>query len=67
VYGARPPTGGWTWTDPEIHQAHVDAMEGPEFVETAPPAGGQGSEAVVETYTVAFDREGEPEQGIVIG
>jgi hypothetical protein len=42
-------------------------MEGPEFVETAPPAGGQGSEAVVETYTVAFDREGEPEQGIVIG
>jgi acetyl-CoA C-acetyltransferase len=67
VYSARPATGGWKRTDPEIDQAHVDAMESPAFVETAPPAGGQGVEAVVETYTVAFDREGEPEQGIVIG
>ena len=36
-------------------------MEGPAFVEQAE------GEATVETYTVIFNREGEPEQGIVIG
>jgi len=67
VYSARRPSKPWKRTDPEVDQAHVDAQGSPEFVETAPAAGGQGSEALVETYTVAFDREGEPEQGIVIG
>ncbi len=36
-------------------------MESPPFVEQAV------GEATVETYTVIFNREGEPEQGIVIG
>jgi hypothetical protein len=39
----------------------IDAMESPGFAAEA------NGEATVETYTVAFGREGEPEQGIVIG
>jgi acetyl-CoA C-acetyltransferase len=61
IYSSRQPSKPWKRTDPAIDQAHVDAQESPELVETA------DGEAVVETYTVAFDREGEPEQGIVIG
>jgi acetyl-CoA C-acetyltransferase len=61
IYSARRPSKPWKRTDPAIDQAHVDAQESPEFVEA--PDG----EAVVETYTVAFDREGEPGQGIVVG
>jgi acetyl-CoA C-acetyltransferase len=59
----RAPGGGSQWkrTDPAIDQAHVDAQESPQLAEAA------DGEAVVETYTVAFDREGEPEQGIVVG
>lgn len=36
-------------------------MESPPFVAQA------DGEATVETYTVIFNRDGEPEQGIVIG
>ena len=36
-------------------------MESPPFVEQAE------GEATIETYTVIFNRDGEPEQGIVIG
>lgn len=36
-------------------------MESPCFEEQ--PSG----TAVIETYTVAFDRDGEPQQGIIIG
>ena len=61
VYSARRPSRPFRRTGPAVDQAHVDAMESPEFVEQAE------GEAVVETYTVAFDREGEPEQGIVVG
>ncbi|MDO8614381.1 MAG: acetyl-CoA acetyltransferase [Dehalococcoidia bacterium] len=61
VYSARPPAGAWERTRPQVDQAQVDAMESPPFAEEA-----NGS-AVVETYTVAFNREGEPEQGIIVG
>ncbi len=61
IYSGRPPSGPWRRTDPAVDQAQVDAMESPLFVEAA-----EGP-AVVETYTVAFDRDGRPEQGIVIG
>ncbi len=57
---ARQP-GEWRRTDPAVDQARVDADESPSF--TAEPS----SPATVETYTVVFGREGEPEQGIVIG
>jgi acetyl-CoA C-acetyltransferase len=61
LYSARRPSRPWRRTDPGIDQAHVEAMESPPFAEQAE------GEAVVETYTVAFDREGEPEQGIIVG
>jgi acetyl-CoA C-acetyltransferase len=61
VYSARRPAKPWRRTDPAIDQAHVDAMASPPFIDAAE------GEAVVETYTVAFDREGEPEQGIIVG
>jgi hypothetical protein len=61
VYSARRPSRPWKRTEPALDQAKVDGMESPPFEEQ--PYG----EAAVETYTVAFNREGEPEQGIVIG
>ncbi|MEX0682797.1 MAG: acetyl-CoA acetyltransferase [Dehalococcoidia bacterium] len=61
VYGGRPPSGEWQRTDPAVDQATLDGMASPAFAAEA------NGEATVETYTVAFGREGEPEQGIVIG
>ena len=61
VYSGRPPSAEWRRADPKADQATVDAMESPPFVAEA------NGPATVETYTVIFDRAGEPEQGIVIG
>jgi acetyl-CoA C-acetyltransferase len=60
VYSARRPDGERRIA-PSVDQREIDAMESPPFVEQ-----GKG-DATVETYTVVFNREGEPEQGIVIG
>ena len=61
VYSTRPPQGDWRRADPAVDQREVDAMDSPPFVEQAE------GDAIVETYTVIFNREAEPEQGIVIG
>jgi acetyl-CoA C-acetyltransferase len=61
VYSARPPQGDWTRVDPQADQAQLDAMASPTLAEEANGA------ATIETYTVAFNREGEPEQAIVVG
>lgn len=61
VYSARPPEGEWRRADPAIDQVALDSAPGPRFVAEA------NGEATVETYTVAFSRDGEPELGIVIG
>jgi acetyl-CoA C-acetyltransferase len=62
VYSAqRPPQERWQRTDLEDDQARLEAMESPPTVQQA-----EGP-AAVESYTVLFDRQGEPEQGIVIG
>jgi acetyl-CoA C-acetyltransferase len=61
VYSARQPQGEWTRTDPADDQRAIDGAESPPFVEQA------DGEATIETYTVIFNRDGEPEQGIVIG
>lgn len=61
VYSGRPPAQAFQRTDPAIDQATVDAMASPPFAAEANGA------ATVETYTVSFGREGEPEMGIVIG
>jgi acetyl-CoA C-acetyltransferase len=61
VYSARRPSGDWLRTDPAVDQAQVEAMESPDFAET--PEG----PATIETYTVIFNRDGGPEQAIIIG
>jgi acetyl-CoA C-acetyltransferase len=62
VYSAhRPPNERWQRTDPEVDQAAIEAMESPPTVERA-----EGP-ATIESYTVQFNREGEPELAIVIG
>jgi acetyl-CoA C-acetyltransferase len=62
VYSVRRPPGErWQRTDPEADQVKLEAMESPPAVEQA-----EGP-ASVESYTVQFGREGEPELGIVIG
>jgi acetyl-CoA C-acetyltransferase len=61
VYSATPPTGDWMRTDPKADQAEVEAMPSPEVIDA--PEG----DATIETYTVSFGREGDPEMGIVIG
>jgi len=60
VYSTEPPTGDWQRTDPAVDQSQVDALESPGVVDEAE------GDAVVETYAVAFDHDGEPMQGIVI-
>jgi acetyl-CoA C-acetyltransferase len=62
VYGAqRPPSETWVRTDPDVDQAVLEAMDSPPSVDRA-----EGP-ASVESYTVVFDREGEPEQGVIVG
>jgi acetyl-CoA C-acetyltransferase len=61
IYSTEPPTGDWQRTDPAVDQASVDAHPGPPVLDEA------DGEATVETYTVCYDREGDPETGIVIG
>jgi acetyl-CoA C-acetyltransferase len=61
VYGTRPPAGAWERTDTAVDQAALDKIARPEVIDAADGA------ATVETYTVVHDREGRPQQGIVIG
>jgi|FLYL01.1.fsa_nt_gi acetyl-CoA C-acetyltransferase len=61
VYSARRPAKPFTRIDPALDQAKIDEMPTPPFEDR--PAGG----AVIETYTVCFNREGAPELGIVVG
>lgn len=60
VYSSEPPRKEWQRTDPKADQAIVDAEPKPALTES--PSG----DATVETYTVVFDRDGAPEQGIII-
>jgi acetyl-CoA C-acetyltransferase len=61
IYSGMPPERPWKRTDSPQDQAEIEAMPHPMLVEQAEGVG------QVETYTVLFDREGEPQQGIVIG
>ena len=61
VYSGRPPTGAWVRTNPKVDQEKVEADVSPAFTVEA------NGEATVETYTVVFNRESEPESGIVFG
>jgi acetyl-CoA C-acetyltransferase len=61
VYGGTPPPRGWQRAGGPALQAEVDALPHPAIADA--PSG----PASIETYTVAHDREGRPERGIVIG
>lgn len=61
VYAAHPPEREWRRADPREDQARIDARPKPALATN--PSGA----AVVETYTVIFDRDGAPELAIVIG
>src|SRR5581483_5075620 len=61
VYSAAPPDHEWRPIDAAADQARVDADPKPKLTEE--PEGA----ATLETYTVVFNRDGAPEQGIVIG
>jgi acetyl-CoA C-acetyltransferase len=61
VYSTDPPRNVWLRPDPKTTQSTVDAR--PKPVVTDEPSG----TATIETYTVTFNRDGAPEQGIIIG
>jgi acetyl-CoA C-acetyltransferase len=61
IYSGMPPEREWRRADPPQDQAELDAMPHPTLVE-APRGTG-----TVETYTVVFNRAGEPKFGIVFG
>ncbi len=61
IYSTDPPRNAWQRPNPKAVQAEVDARPKPEV--TDEPSGA----ATIETYTVVFNRDGAPEQGIVIG
>lgn len=60
VYGTEPGPAPWRAPEGSLQPA-IDAMPSPEVVESADGA------ATIETYTVAHERGGDPERGIVIG
>lgn len=61
IYSTRPIEGPWRRQDPTGYQAELDARPRPPFTETPEGAG------VIETYTLAYGREGRPEQAILYG
>jgi len=61
IYSGMAPEREWRRADSPQDQAELDAMPHPTLVEAAQGAG------TVETYTVVFDREGEPKFGVVFG
>jgi acetyl-CoA C-acetyltransferase len=61
VYGTTPPKRPWRPVDAAALQRAIDAEPAPAFVERP---GGAGT---IETYTVAYDRDGAPARGIVFG
>jgi acetyl-CoA C-acetyltransferase len=60
IYSTTPFNGTWCRENPTIGQQIISSMKSPELSEK--PEGN----AVIETYTVYFDRNG-PKRGIVIG
>ena len=61
VYSGSPGAGGWT----PKNESHVKPKsEGYQPVKVLKEAKGKG---MVESYTVLYDRDGEPYEGIVIG
>jgi acetyl-CoA C-acetyltransferase len=60
VYGTEPGPSRWDAPAPSL-QPEIDAMPSPALIERPDGA------ATIETYTVAHERSGEAERGIVVG
>ena len=61
IYSTARRKTSWSRTPPEKYQTKIDSVPDVPFTET--PNG----DALVETYTVLFDRENRPSQGLVVG
>jgi acetyl-CoA C-acetyltransferase len=61
VYSGEPGPGEWVPVPAASYQAALDEIKGPVLLEEA------HGRAVVETYTVFYDREGQPRSGVVVG
>ena len=61
VYGTTPPARPWAPVNATTLQAAIDAEPHPTVVEQ--PHG----EGTIETYTVVYDRDGDPVRGVVVG
>jgi acetyl-CoA C-acetyltransferase len=61
IYSTAAPLGQWQRREPSDYQPLVDNLAQPPYVEK--PSG----RAVIETYTVSFDRGNNPEMAIIIG
>lgn len=61
IYGAERPGGDWSPPDLVRAQAGIDAAPHPAM------AGEPAGPASIETYTVAYGREGRPESTVIIG
>ncbi|MCZ6641536.1 MAG: acetyl-CoA acetyltransferase [Gammaproteobacteria bacterium] len=61
IYSTTRPARDFIRDNPQILQERIDRVEHP--LSTPTPSGS----ATVETYTVLFDRQGEPERGLIIG
>ena len=61
IYSGMPPKREWRRADSPQDQVELDATPHPTLVEAPQGVG------AVETYTVVFDRAGEPEFAVVIG
>jgi acetyl-CoA C-acetyltransferase len=61
IYSTEPNLRPWCREDPSAYQAGIDAQPQPDVVNT--PSG----DGFIETYTVTYNRDNAPSQGIVIG
>ena len=61
IYSTNPVEGDWSRTDPASYQKVLDDV--PDTPSTESPNG----EATIETYTVLYGRDNQPQQGVVIG
>ena len=61
IYSTNPVEGDWSRTDPASYQKVLDDAPDTPFTESP---SGQGT---IETYTVLYGRDNQPQQGVVIG
>ena len=61
IYSNTRPTSPFSYADPSELNRQIDALKHP-MMEESP----DGS-ATVETYTVMFDRDGQPARGLILG